>query len=201
MADLSGCSITIRHKESLKRQVNNKKGCLFNEKFTKNSVTFRKNKPNSPNVQIFISCYLTSKYNVFIPLAEFQNKPNSNPIKAKSANNQSSIYPQGIIDNQLRGKPNQACPRMSQSGSQSRINSKARFSQGNYSLPDESKFLFLNFIFTICQNGTKIEAPENQNNTRGKYNFLLANMLNSLSQHYPLTGTSFAHLTSDKKVL
>ena len=44
------------------------------------SSVFMQNKPNSPIVQNYISCYMTSKYNVFIPLAEFQNKPNSNPI-------------------------------------------------------------------------------------------------------------------------
>jgi hypothetical protein len=39
------------------------------------------NKPNSPNVQIYINFYYTKVYNNFIPLAGYKNKPNSNPIK------------------------------------------------------------------------------------------------------------------------
>ena len=40
------------------------------------------NKPNSPNVQIYINVYDTKIYTNFIPLAEQKSKPNSNPIKA-----------------------------------------------------------------------------------------------------------------------
>jgi len=40
------------------------------------------NKPNSLNVQIYISVYDTKDYENFIPLAGQKNKPNSNPIKA-----------------------------------------------------------------------------------------------------------------------
>jgi len=39
------------------------------------------NKPNSPNVQIYINIYDTKDYKNFIPLAGQKNKPNSNPIK------------------------------------------------------------------------------------------------------------------------
>jgi len=39
------------------------------------------NKPNSPNVQIYINDYDTKDYKIFIPLAGYKNKPNSNPIK------------------------------------------------------------------------------------------------------------------------
>jgi len=39
------------------------------------------NKPNSPNVQIYINIYETKDYKYFIPLAGQKNKPNSNPIK------------------------------------------------------------------------------------------------------------------------
>jgi len=39
------------------------------------------NKPNSPNVQIYLIIYETKDYQNFIPLAEQKNKPNSNPNK------------------------------------------------------------------------------------------------------------------------
>jgi hypothetical protein len=59
--------------------------------------------------------------------------------------------------------------------------------------------LLLNFIFTICQNGIKIESIESQNNVQKKCNFLQTNMLNSLIRHNRTTGTSFAYLTSVNK--
>jgi len=40
---------------------------------------FMQNKPNSPNVQIYISIYYIKDYQNFIPLAGYKNKPNSNP--------------------------------------------------------------------------------------------------------------------------
>jgi len=43
---------------------------------------FMQNKPNSPNVQIYINFYYIKDYQNFIPLAGPKNKPNSNPIKA-----------------------------------------------------------------------------------------------------------------------
>jgi len=42
---------------------------------------FMQNKPNSPNVQIYINFYYIKDYQNFIPLAGPKNKPNSNPIK------------------------------------------------------------------------------------------------------------------------
>ena len=46
-----------------------------------NQLLFMQNKPNSPNVQIYINIYDTKDYENFIPLAGQKNKPNSNPIK------------------------------------------------------------------------------------------------------------------------
>jgi len=42
---------------------------------------FLQNKPNSPNVQIYINVYYIKDYQNFIPLAGYKNKPNSNPNK------------------------------------------------------------------------------------------------------------------------
>jgi poly-beta-hydroxyalkanoate depolymerase len=64
--------------------LNNEKGCLFNEKITKSSVTFRKNKPNSPIVQTDVTSFITMNYAIFASLTKVKNKPNSNPIEANS---------------------------------------------------------------------------------------------------------------------
>jgi len=66
------------------RQLNNEKGCLFNEKVTKSSVTFRKNKPNSPNVQTNVISFITMNYKNFISLTKVKNKPNQTQFKANS---------------------------------------------------------------------------------------------------------------------
>ena len=47
----------------------------------------------------------------------------------------------------------------------------------------------------------KLTSSNHQNNTREKYNSLSINMLNSLSQHNPPTGTSFAYLRPEKMKL
>ena len=41
-----------------------------------NQLLFMQNKPNSPNVQIYINIYDTKDYKNFIPLAGQKNKPN-----------------------------------------------------------------------------------------------------------------------------
>ena len=50
------------------------------EKTTKSATTFRKNKPNSPIVQMNVSIYYTKVYNKKTAFRRAQNKPNSNPI-------------------------------------------------------------------------------------------------------------------------
>ena len=42
------------------------------------------NKPNSPNVQIYINIYDTKDYQNFIPLAGYKNKPNQTQFKPKT---------------------------------------------------------------------------------------------------------------------
>jgi len=49
--------------------------------YAKQTQFFMQNKPNSPNVQIYINFYYIKDYQNFIPLAGPKNKPNSNPIK------------------------------------------------------------------------------------------------------------------------
>ena len=54
------------------------------EKFTKSSVTFRKNKPNSPIVQMNLTNLITMNYAIFTSLTEVKNKPNQTQFKANS---------------------------------------------------------------------------------------------------------------------
>jgi len=49
--------------------------------YVRNYQRIMQNKPNSPNVQIYINIYETKDYQNFTPLAGYKNKPNSNPIK------------------------------------------------------------------------------------------------------------------------
>jgi len=42
---------------------------------------FMQNKPNSPNVQIPLTFFITMIYTIFISLTKVKNKPNSNPNK------------------------------------------------------------------------------------------------------------------------
>ncbi len=85
--------------KSLKRQVNNEKGWLIKGKITKSSITFRKNKPNSPNVQMNASLFITMIYTIFASLTKVKNKPNqtqykpnSNPIAERPKMNVNNCY-------------------------------------------------------------------------------------------------------------
>jgi len=70
--------------ESLKSQVNNKKGQLIRGKIAKNPMTFRKNKPNSPNVQMNLINLTTMIYTIFASLTKVKNKPKQTQFKADS---------------------------------------------------------------------------------------------------------------------
>ena len=52
--------------------------------FVRNYQRKMQNKPNSPNVQMSLTIFITMNYTNFISLVRQKNKPNSNPIKAKS---------------------------------------------------------------------------------------------------------------------
>ncbi len=70
--------------QSLKKQAKNEEGCLFNEKIAKSSVTFRKNKPNSPIVQTDLTSFRTMNYPIFASLTKVKNKPNQTQFKANT---------------------------------------------------------------------------------------------------------------------
>jgi len=47
-----------------------------------NQLLFMQNKPNFGKAQMNVNIYYINDYQIFIPLAGYKNKPNSNPIKA-----------------------------------------------------------------------------------------------------------------------
>jgi hypothetical protein len=49
--------------------------------YVRNYQRNMQNKPNSPNVQIYINLYYIKDYQNFIPLAGYKNKPKTNPNK------------------------------------------------------------------------------------------------------------------------
>jgi len=67
-----------------KKQVNNQKSCLFDEKIAKSLTTFRKNKPNLSEDKYGAKHFSTRIYKRFHPLAGRKNKPNQTQNKANS---------------------------------------------------------------------------------------------------------------------
>ncbi len=65
-------------------QLNNEKAGKSREKTTKTATTFRRNKPNSPNVQINVTNLITMNYAIFTSLTKVKNKPNQTQFKANS---------------------------------------------------------------------------------------------------------------------
>ena len=58
------------------------------------SSVFMQNKPNSPNVQIHLTLFITMNYAIFTSLTKVKNKANSNPIKANIV---FAFFDQGLI--------------------------------------------------------------------------------------------------------
>ena len=88
-----------------KKQVNNQKSCLFDEKIAKSLTTFRKNKPNLSEDKYGAKHFSTRIYERFHPLAgrknkpnQTQNKANSNPI-AERAKMNVNIYQTKVYNN------------------------------------------------------------------------------------------------------
>ncbi len=57
-----------------------------------NQLLFMQNKPNFLRSQMNVNSYITTDYEIFIPLAGQKNKPNSNPIKPNCQKAQMNVY-------------------------------------------------------------------------------------------------------------
>ncbi len=55
------------------------------------SPLFMQNKPNLKDAQMNVNIYYIKDYQIFIPLAGYKNKPNSNPIKPNSRKAQMNL--------------------------------------------------------------------------------------------------------------
>jgi len=157
-----------------------------------------------------VNPYNTKDYKIFIPLAGQKNKPNSNPIKANLKRAQMNLNL--TLTKDYRKKDDFAVrknkPNSNPIFSKPKMNANA-FSQKDYE--NET-------AFSLQQNkpnsnpiskqlvaarpswpesakmAQKIDFLKHQNIILKKSNFLYPNRLNSLSQHNPPTGTSFAYL-------
>ena len=82
-------------------QSNNEKVWLLKGKTTKSSVTFRRNKPNSPIVQTDLTSCTTMNYTIFASLTKVKNKPNQTQFKANT-NLSSNVAVGGPIPERLK---------------------------------------------------------------------------------------------------
>jgi len=134
------------------------------------------NKAKVKYAKINISTYLTMRYeNIDIWLFR-QTKPKQtqlnpilsqfNPIKANSNPKQSQLERSASLEPVEGNKPNV----------ETALRAKPLQAQS-------------------AKMAQKLTSSINQNNTLEKYNFIYANMLNSLSRHNLPTGTSFAYLS------
>ncbi len=168
------------------------------------------NKPNFQKAQINATSVCTRYYENFIPLAGQKNKPNSNPIKPNSRRARMNIN--SIITRDYRKKDDFAV-RINKPNSKP-ISEKPKMAVSLYVLKDYEIFIPLagqknkpnsnpiskQLVWAgprraeSAKMAQKLTPPNPQNITLKNSNFLYPNRLNSLNQHNPLTGTSFAHL-------
>jgi hypothetical protein len=115
---------------SLKSRLNDKKVCLFKGKIAKSYITFSESKPNFKNIQIGVSSFEVSKYEI-LPARrakkQTQYKPKTKPITKRLKMNVNIFYAEEYNDEtyllfprtnpvQTQYKPSQIYPRMSHSG-------------------------------------------------------------------------------------
>jgi len=146
----------------------------------KSDWTIGQNKPNSnpikPNLrkaQMNVNSLIIKGYRKKDDFAVRKNKPNSNPISSKAKMN-ANIFITKDYENDTtlrlqKNKPNSNPISKQFVGARPRWAESAKMAQ-------------------------KIDVLKQQNIILEKSNFLYPNRLNSLNQHNPLTGTSFAYL-------
>ncbi len=146
----------------------------------KRNWTLGENKPNSnpikPNFQkakMNINSFITKDYREKDDFDVRINKPNSKPISSKAKMN-ANAFSQKDYENKTAFRPQKNKPN-SNPISKQLVGTRPR-------RPESAKM------------AQKIDVLKHQNIILKNYNFLYPNRLNSLNQHNPLTGTSFAHL-------
>jgi hypothetical protein len=146
----------------------------------KSNWTLGQNKPNSnpikPNLkraQMNINSLITKDYRKKDAFASQKNKPNSNPIFSKPKMN-ANAFSQKDYENESAFRPQKNKPNSNPITKQL-VAAGPRW-------PESAKM------------AQKIDFLKHQNIILKKSNFLYPNRLNSLKQHNPPTGTSFAYL-------
>ncbi|MBA7481641.1 hypothetical protein ES707_17115 [subsurface metagenome] len=129
-------------------------------------------KPNFKKAKMNVNSFITKDYRKNDDFAVRKNKPNSNPISEKPKMN-INLYVIEDYENETafrpqKNKPNSNPISKQLVGAGPRRTESAKMAQ-------------------------QIDVLKHQNIILKKSNFLYPNRLNSLSQHNPLTGTSFAH--------
>jgi hypothetical protein len=175
-----------------------------------NQLLFMQNKPNLPKSQMNVNSYNTTYYENKSNWTLGQNKPNSNPIKPNFKKAQMNVNSFTTKDYRKydtfavrKNKPN-----TKPIFSKAKMNASA-FSQKDYE--NETAFRRIKNKPTSnpiskqlvaagprwpesAKMAQQIDVLKLQNIILKKSNFLYPNRLNSLSQHNPPTGTSFAYL-------
>ncbi len=145
--------------------------------YVRNYKKNMQNKPNFRKSQMNVNSYNTTNYEKFIPLAGQKIKPNSNPIKPNLQKAQMNVT--SLITKDYRKKDDFAV-RINKPNS----NPISKQLVGAGPRRAES-----------AKMAQKIDVLKHQNIILKNSNFLYPNRLNSLNQHNPLTGTSFAQLS------
>ncbi|MBA7628491.1 hypothetical protein ES703_35979 [subsurface metagenome] len=142
--------------------------------------TLGENKPNSnpikPNfhkAQMNVNLTLTKDYRKNDDFAVRKNKPNSKPISSKPKMN-ANVYVIEDYENETTFRPQKNKPN-SNPISKQLVGSRPRWAES-------------------AKMAQQIDVLKHQNTILKKSNFLYPNRLNSLNQHNPPTGTSFAYL-------
>jgi hypothetical protein len=198
----------IENPESIYLRAN--KAPLHLSRILYKSAHFMQNKPNLLDAQMNVSSILTKDYENKYNWTLGQNKPNSNPIKSNFRKAKMNVnltltkdYRKNDDFTVRKNKPNS-----NPISSKAKMNANA-FSQKDYE--NETAFRLQKFKPNSnpiskqfvgagprrpesAKMALKIDVLKHQNIILEKSNFLYPNRLNNLSQHNPLTGTSFAYL-------
>ncbi len=177
--------------------------------FSTNQLLFMQNKPNLVRRRRIANSVCTMNYKNFIPLAGQKNKPNSNPIKPNLRKAKMNV---NLTITKDYRKKDDFLVRINKPNSKP-ISSKAKMNVNLYVIEDyenettlrpqknkpNSNPISKQLVWAgprraeSAKMARKIDVLEHQNITLKNSNFLYPNRLNSLSQHNPPTGTSFAH--------
>ena len=130
-------------------------------------------KPNFRKAKMNVNSLITKDYRKNDDFAVRKNKPNSNPISEK-AKMSANAFSQKDYENETAFRPQKNKPN-SNPISKQLVGARPRWAES-------------------AKMAQKIDVLKHQNIILEKSNFLYPNRLNSLSQHNPLTGTSFAYL-------